>query len=76
MRDAAVAVPEGWENAGMLLVQPLSPWRLSVALMTDEAKAVKPVSVSALKRKRRYASRRNALNFWLADLGSNQGPTE
>ena len=35
MRDAAVPLPEGWENAGMLLDQPLSPWRLSVAPMTD-----------------------------------------
>lgn len=57
MRDAAVPVPEGWENAGMLLDQPLSPWRLSVALMTDEANAVKQllshaVSVSMLMRLR------------------------
>src|SRR6185369_1297461 len=40
-------------------------------LRPNPAKAVKPVSDSVQKWRRGYASRRNALNFWLPDLGSN-----
>ena len=47
--------------------------RLTTYAMKREERVGEP-GARYQKRRRGYASRRNPLNFWLPDLGSNQGP--